>query len=69
MMCRIHEAKVNNLPEVFVWGSSSPKREFLFVDDLVEAFLFLLDHDEENSPVNIDSQDEVNIRELAKMMW
>ena len=66
MMRRIHEAKMADLPESEIWGSGMPKREFLFVDDLVEACLFLLDYDEDYSPVNIGSQEEVSIRELTK---
>ena len=68
MMCRIHEAKMADFPEVEIWGSGLPKREFLFVDDLVEACLFLLDYDKDYSPVNIGSQEEVSIRALAEMM-
>ena len=68
MMRRIHEAKMADLPEVEIWGSGLPKREFLFVDDLVEACLFLLDYDKYYSPVNIGSQEEVSIRELSGMM-
>lgn len=68
MMRRIHEAKMTDLPEVEIWGSGLPKREFLFVDDLVEGCLFLLDYDKDYSPVNIGSQEEVSIRELAIMM-
>mgnify|MGYP001381840787 CR=1 FL=1 len=68
MIRRIHEAKVEALPEVKIWGSGLPKREFLFVDDLVDACLFLLDYDKDYSPVNIGSQEEVSIRELAIMM-
>ncbi len=68
MMRRIHEAKMADLPEVEIWGSGLPKREFLFVDDLVEACLFLLDYDKYYSAVNIGSQEEVSIRELAIMM-
>ena len=68
MMRRIHEAKMADSPEVEIWGSGLPKREFLFVDDLVEACLFLLDYDKDYSPVNIGSQEEVSIRELAIMM-
>ena len=68
MMRRIHEAKMADLPEVEIWGSGLTKREFLFVDDLVEACLFLLDYDKYYSPVNIGSQEEVSIRELAIMM-
>ena len=68
MMRRIHEAKMADFPEVEIWGSGLPKREFLFVDDLVEACLFLLDYDKDYSPVNIGSQEEVSIRALAEMM-
>jgi len=68
MMRRIHEAKMADLPEVEIWGSGLPKREFLFVDDLVEACLFLLDYDKYYSAVNIGSQEEVSIRELAIMI-
>ena len=68
LMRRIHEAKVNDIPEVSIWGSGSAKREFLFVDDLVEACLLLLDYNEDYSPVNIGSQEEVSILELAEMM-
>ena len=53
MMRHIHEAKMADLPEVEIWGSDLPNREFLFVDDLVDACLFLLDHNEDYSPVNI----------------
>lgn len=68
MMRRIHEAKMADLPEVEIWGSGLPKREFLFVDDLVEACLFLLDNDKDYALVNIGSQEEVSIRELAEIM-
>ena len=68
MMRRIHEAKMANFPEVEICGSGLPEREFLFVDDLVEACLFLLDYDKYYSAVNIGSQEEVSICELAIMM-
>ena len=47
MMCRIHEAKKEDLPEVVIWGSGMTKREFMFGDDLVETCLFLLDYDKD----------------------
>jgi len=43
LMRKFHEAKINSQPEVVVWGSGTPKREFLFVDDLAEAIVFLLE--------------------------
>ena len=69
MMRRIHEAKMADLPEVEIWGIGLPKREFLFVDDLVEGCLFLLDYDKDPILLSmIGSQEEVSIRELATMM-
>jgi GDP-L-fucose synthase len=68
LMRRIHEAKMNENPEVSIWGSGLAKREFLFVDDLIEACMFLLDNNEDNAPINIGSQEEVSIRELAEIM-
>ena len=67
-MRRIHEAIVEALPEVQIWGSGFPKREFLFVDDFVDVCLFLLDNDKDYAPVNIGSQEEVSIRELTEIM-
>jgi GDP-L-fucose synthase len=63
---RFHEAKVNAAPEVVVWGTGTPMREFLFVDDLAEGCLHLLN--EANPPhwVNIGSGEDVTIRELAE---
>ena len=68
MMRRIHEAKVEDLHEVQIWGSGSPMREFLFVDDFVDSCIFFLDNDKDYAAVNIGSQEEVSIRELAGMM-
>ena len=53
VMHRIHEDKMADLPEVEIWGSEFPKREFLFVNDLVEHGFVLLYYDEDYSPFNI----------------
>jgi len=63
---RFHEAKINNLADVLIWGTGTPKREFLYVDDLADACLFLMENHEGNETVNIGSGMEVTITELAK---
>lgn len=69
---RFHEAKKKNLPEVVVWGTGKPLREFLFSDDLARACLFLMNHYDVSSDktggeiVNIGSGIEVSIKELAE---
>ena len=62
---KFHEAKNNNLKEVIVWGTGSPKREFLHVDDLAKACLFLMKSYSENDIINIGVGEDLSIRELA----
>ncbi|MFM7217182.1 MAG: GDP-L-fucose synthase family protein [Bacteroidota bacterium] len=68
LLRKFHEAKVNNSPTVGVWGSGSPLREFLHVDDLAEACLHLMLHYDGKLFVNVGSGSEVSIRELAEMI-
>lgn len=63
---RFHEAKESNSSEVVVWGTGTPKREFLFADDLADASLFLMENYNENDHVNVGTGIEVTIRELAE---
>lgn len=63
---RIHEAKLNGEREVVIWGSGTPRREFLYVDDLAEACLHLLALNDPPDWVNIGSGSDVTIRELAE---
>lgn len=63
---RFHEAKVSSAPEVVVWGTGKPQREFLYSDDLADACVFLISNYSENEIVNIGSGIEVTIEELAK---
>ena len=65
---RFHEAKINNLPEVVVWGTGSPKREFLFADDLADACVYLMQNYNDYGWINIGSGEEVSIAELATMV-
>ncbi len=57
-----------NQPSVILWGTGSPRREFLHVDDLADACLFLMNHYDESEPVNIGWGKDQTIRELAEMI-
>jgi GDP-L-fucose synthase len=63
---RLHNAKINNLKEYTIWGSGKPKREFLYVDDLAKIILKLLKIDNLPDWINVGSDEELNILELAK---
>jgi GDP-L-fucose synthase len=68
LMARFHDAKQNNLPEVTVWGSGTPLREFLYSDDLADAVLFALRNYSDERPLNIGSGEEISIRALASLI-
>jgi GDP-L-fucose synthase len=62
---KMHEAKINNSPEVVIWGSGSPKREFLYADDLAEACVYLMENYDGRELVNIGTGEDLTITELA----
>jgi len=77
LMRRFHEAKVNNDAEVVVWGTGNAMREFLYVDDMAEASLFVLELDEQTykantqsmlSHINVGTGKDATIREIAETM-
>lgn len=68
LMRKFHEAKMKNEPTVTVWGSGKPLREFLNVDDLADACLYLMDHYSGNEFFNVGSGKEITILELAEMV-
>jgi GDP-L-fucose synthase len=68
LLRRFHEAKENKLPSVTLWGSGTPRREFLHTDDLAAGVLFLLRHPNPPDWVNIGSGTDVSIRELAEIV-
>jgi GDP-L-fucose synthase len=77
LMQRFHQAKVNNDNEVVVWGTGNAMREFLYVDDMAQASLFVLELDEETykantqpmlSHINVGTGKDVTIREMAETM-
>ena len=75
LIYRFHQAKIKNLPEVTVWGTGTPRREFLYVDDMAKASIYLMNIDKKiytkhTSPtcshVNVGSEKDITIKELAE---
>lgn len=65
---KFHEAKENNEPEVVMWGTGSPMREFLHVDDLAEACVFLMETYNEKQFVNVGTGEDIAIKDLALLI-
>ena len=65
---KFHEAKENNAEFVEIWGTGSPKREFLHVDDLAEACVYLMDNYSEPELVNIGTGEDISIKDLALLI-
>lgn len=68
MMRRFHEAKLNNSPQVVIWGSGKPMREFLYVDDLAEALIILMQRYDAPGTINVGTGEDCTIRALAETM-
>jgi GDP-L-fucose synthase len=68
LLRKFHEAKEENKPYVEVWGTGTPLREFLHVDDLAEATFFLLKNYDGKELVNVGSGSEISIKELAELI-
>ena len=65
---KFHEAKMSGAPSVTLWGTGKPRREFLHVDDLAEACIFLMHNYHEEGLVNIGTGEDIEIGELARMV-
>lgn len=65
---RFHEAKEAQAPEVIIWGTGSPLREFLYVDDLADACLFLMNNYSGSETVNLGTGKELSIKQLAELI-
>lgn len=65
---KFHEAKINNLQEVICWGDGSPLREFLYVDDLAELCVFLMNNYSGDETVNAGTGKEITIKDLANLV-
>ena len=68
LLRKFHEAKRKGEREVLIWGSGTPRREFLHVDDLADACLFLMQHYNEPGPINIGTGEDLSIRDLALLI-
>jgi GDP-L-fucose synthase len=65
---KAHEARLKHLPEMVVWGSGEPRREFLHVDDMAEAAVFLMLHYDSADIINVGVGEDISIRELAELV-
>jgi GDP-L-fucose synthase len=65
---KFHEAKIRSNPSVTIWGTGTPKREFLHVDDLADACIFLMNHYDESDIINIGCGEDISIAELALLV-
>ena len=68
LLRKFHEAKMNQQPSVEIWGTGKPRREFLHVDDLAEACIFLMDHYEGTEPINVGTGRDMAIADLATLI-
>ena len=68
LLRKFHEAKVAGVREVVMWGTGTPRREFLHVDDLADACLHLMRHYDSSGIVNVGTGEDITIRELAEMV-
>ena len=68
LLRKCHEAKAAGAPEVGVWGTGQPRREFLHVDDLADAVVFLMQHYDDEGIINVGVGEDITIRELAEMI-
>lgn len=68
LMLRMQEAKESSAPDVLVWGTGNARREFLYVEDAADAFIFLLENYTEKNFVNVGSGMDISIKELAEII-
>ena len=65
LLLKFHNAKINDEPFVTVWGSGNPKREFLYVDDLADACIYLLKNYNGIQPINVGTGEDISIKDFA----
>ncbi len=68
MINKFHQAMLSRSPQLYLWGTGTPQREFLYVDDLADACYFLMKHYDEADIINVGSGEEYSISELAAMV-
>ena len=68
LICKTHEAKLEGRPSVESWGTGRPQREFLFVEDLADALVFVMARYSAEEPLNIGTGEEITVIELARLI-
>jgi GDP-L-fucose synthase len=68
LLRKAHEAKMSGTPALEIWGTGEPRREFLHVDDMADACLFLLDRVSEPGPINVGAGQDISIRQVAELV-
>lgn len=68
LLRKLHFAKIKNLENCTIWGTGKPKREFLFVDDLVDALIIISEYYDSIEPINVGSGEEIRIKDLAYLI-
>jgi GDP-L-fucose synthase len=68
LLRRFHEAKIEGRTDVTVWGTGTPRREFLYVDDLADACVFVMQHYSGSDPLNVGTGADVTIAEFARLI-
>ena len=68
LQMKVHRAKEAGAPSIEIWGTGTPRREFLFVDDLADALVFMMRHYSDESHLNVGTGEDITIRELAELI-
>jgi len=68
LQMKVHQAKEAGAPSIEIWGTGTPRREFLFVDDLADALVFMMKHYSDESHLNVGTGEDITIRELAELI-
>lgn len=68
LLRKAHMAKINQDPDLVIWGSGKPRREFLYVEDLADGLVFLMKHYSEEMPINVGVGEDVTIKELCELI-
>lgn len=68
MMTKFHNAKITGAPSVQLWGSGTPIREFMYIDDLADSLIYLLNHYADATPINVGTGQGTTIKDLAEII-
>jgi GDP-L-fucose synthase len=68
LQIKVHQAKETGAPSIEIWGTGTPRREFLFVDDLADALVFMMKYYSDESHLNVGTGEDITLRELAELI-